>query len=132
MSSSVVLDTFAWVEYFRGTKKGKAVDQILKGGANAITPSIVLAELSDIYHRNNNRFWERDLTFIVARTVIKELSLDIAVKAGEIKNTVRKKYKTKFGLADAIILATAKQFGAVLVTGDRHFKNIGRVEYLGD
>ena len=45
----VVYDTYAWVEYFRGTKRGLLVRQLLREGG--YTPSIVLAEIARKYIR---------------------------------------------------------------------------------
>ncbi len=41
----MLLDTFAWVEFFRGTKKGIKVKKILKEN-QCFTSAISLAELS--------------------------------------------------------------------------------------
>ena len=50
------------------------------------------------YHREKWEFWEEDLQFILAKSIIYELSIDIAVNAGVTRNNVRKK-KKGFGLA---------------------------------
>jgi len=39
-----IVDTYAWVEYFRGTAKGKGIRSKIESEDN-ITPTIVLAEL---------------------------------------------------------------------------------------
>lgn len=129
MSYKYVVDTFAWVEYFRGTKKGEIVRDCIEEG-NAITPTIALAELSDAYERRGIPNWERDLAFIISKTTIMDLNQQLAVEAGKIKNEVRKKYKTQFGLADAIILATAKKTNARIVTGDKHFEKLKGIVFL--
>ena len=41
----IVFDTYAWIEYFEGTKKGEKVEEYLKNN-EIITPAIVLLELS--------------------------------------------------------------------------------------
>ena len=123
MSYKYVLDSFAWVEYFRGSKKGEVVRGCLEEG-NCITPTIVLAELSDVYGREKNRFWERDLEFIISKTTLVDLTQEIASNAGKIKNDIRKEQQPTFGLADAIVLATARKLGAKVLTGDQHFKKI--------
>jgi len=129
MSYKYVLDTFAWVEYFRGTEKGKNVRKCLEEGSCA-TPTIVMAELSDVYEREKNNYWERDLAFIIYRTTVVNLDQNIAANAGKAKNLIRKKYKTKFGLADVIVLATAQELEAKVVTGDRHFEKLSEVVFL--
>ena len=129
MSSKYVLDSFAWVEYFRGTKKGEIVQNCLEEGG-CITPTIVLAELSDVYVREENNFFERDLSFILSNTTIADLDREIAAEAGKIKNEVKRMHKANFGLADGIILATARKFHAKVVTGDQHFRKIRDIVFL--
>ena len=70
-STSVVIDTYAWIEYFRGTKKGEIVKNYLLSAENVYTPSIVLAEIVRKYIREN---YSRD---VVKRRlkVIAEISL---------------------------------------------------------
>ncbi len=41
----IVFDTYAWVEFFEGTRKGKIVNEYLEN-EEVLTPSIVLLELS--------------------------------------------------------------------------------------
>ncbi|MBN2067923.1 MAG: PIN domain-containing protein [Candidatus Diapherotrites archaeon] len=129
MSYKYVLDTFAWVEYFRGTQKGETVKKCVEEGACA-TPTIVIAELSDVYEREKNKYWERDLAFIIYKTTIVNLDQNIATKAGKMKNAIRKKHKAKFGLADAIILTTAQELEAKVVTGDTHFEKLTGIVFL--
>ncbi|MDD5163399.1 MAG: type II toxin-antitoxin system VapC family toxin [Candidatus ainarchaeum sp.] len=130
-NSKFVIDTFAWIEYFKGSQKGGKAGEIIKTG-NCITPVIVLAELSNIYSREKNSSWEKELAFIVARTTIVDITADIAIRAGKLKTEMRKNHRSKFGLIDAVILATALNASALVLTGDRHFKGLDNVEFIGD
>ena len=129
MNYKFLIDTFAWIEYFRGTKKGEIVRDCIEKG-KTFTPTIVLAELSDVYERTKVPNWERDLAFIISKTTIVDLNQQLATESGKIKNAVRKKHKTKFGLADAIILATARKMNTKVVTGDKHFEKMSDVIFL--
>lgn len=129
MTSSFLLDSFAWIEYFRGTKRGSKVQRILEN-FQCFTPTVVIAELSDKYSRENYPFLEKDLQFILENSVLLDLDIEIASDAGKMKKLVREKYKNKFGLVDAIILVSAKKVRARVVTGDEHFKPLNDVEFL--
>jgi len=124
MSFSYVIDSYAWVEYFRGTKEGAAAKAYIEGKDHS-TCSITIAELAEKYKRENKDFSE-DFHFIMSKSEIIGLSCDIALAAGEINFENKKKIKN-WGLSDAIILATAKMFNATVVTGDPHFKNLNAV-----
>lgn len=129
MTSDFLIDSFAWIEYFRGTKEGEKVKRLLEN-FRCFTHTVVIAELSDKYSRENYSFWSQDLQFISENSVLLNLDMQTASEAGKIKQLVRKKYKNKFGLVDAIILATAKKMNAKVVTGDKHFKPLENVEFL--
>ncbi len=125
-----VLDSFAWVEYFRGTEAGRVVASELEADLVG-TPRIVVAELRDKYVRERLRDWPKDLAFIKGMTDLLPEDEAIAVRAGETKNRMRAEGKKDFGLVDALIYETARATGAVLVTGDPHFRDVEGVRFLG-
>jgi len=47
----IVVDTYAWVELFIGSKKGLIVKENLGSAEEVYTPDIVLAELARKYRR---------------------------------------------------------------------------------
>ena len=122
MSYDYVIDSYAWVEYFRGSEQGTIAKEYIEN-KNCATSSITIAELSEKYKRENKDF-ERDFHFIIARTKIIELDAEIALNAGEI-NFINKKNMKNWGMSDSIILATAKLFNAKVLTGDEHFRSLG-------
>jgi predicted nucleic acid-binding protein len=58
-----------------------------------------------------------------AKSSILQLTREIALKSGKLKSALRKLSKN-ISLADSIHFQTAKDFGAVFVTGDPDFKPI--------
>ena len=129
-TSKFVLDSHAWIEYFKGSEKGEKIRAIVEGG-NSYTPILVLTEITYWYAKQNAEHKDR-IDFITTNSTIVKETVDIAVKAGMIKKLVRKKYKNNFGTIDAIILATARSLKAITITGDYHFKPLKNVEYIGD
>ncbi len=125
-----VLDSFAWVEYFRGTEAGRVVASELEADFVG-TPLIVVAELRDKYVRERLRDWPKDLAFVKAMTDLLPEDEAISVRAGETKNRMRAEGRKDFGLVDALIYETARATGAVLVTGDPHFRGVDGVRFLG-
>ena len=124
MSYDFVIDTYAWMEYFRGSGEGKITQNYIEH-EDCATSSVTIAELSEKYKRENKKF-EEDFYFIVATAKIMDLSSEIALMAGEINYENKKKIKN-WGMSDSIILATAKLLNAKVITGDEHFKNLGAV-----
>lgn len=116
-----VIDSFAWIEYFAGSKAGEFAKRYIESD-DSITPTIVIAELSEKYARLKEDFINK-LKFIILKSRTVALSEDIAILAGTI-NVDRKKQVSRWGLADSIILATARLQNASVVTGDEHFRDL--------
>jgi len=118
---AVVLDSFAWIEYFNGTTAGEKDQSFLEAG-RVLTPAIVVAELSEKHKRLNREFGPK-YDFVKARTSVVPLEEELARVAGEL-NFERKKRVKGWGMADSIVLATARLSKSVIVTGDPHFKDL--------
>jgi predicted nucleic acid-binding protein len=122
MSYEFVIDSYAWIEYFRGTPTGAKARRYIESDS-AATSAITLAELREKYLREEWSFFEADLNFITTRTSQIPIDRPVALLAGEI-NHARKKISKDWGMADSIILATARAASAKIVTGDPHFKGL--------
>ena len=124
MSYEYVIDSYAWVEYFRGSDEGLIAKDHIEG-ENCATASVTIAELSEKYRRENKEFKD-DITFIISKTKILNLNTEIALRAGEINFENKRKIKN-WGMSDSIILATAQFLNARVITGDEHFRDLGAV-----
>lgn len=122
MSYEYVIDSFAWVEYFRGTEAGGKVRRYVEGD-RAATSTVTLAELREKYLRERWTSLEEDVAFIAGRTLLAPVDRQIALLAGELNHT-RKKTVRDWGMVDSIILATARAASAEVVTGDTHFHGL--------
>lgn len=127
--TALVIDSFAWVEYFRGTRLGRQVDRFV-ASQRCATPTIVLAELADKYAREGIPSLRLDLDEVESRTVLVPLDRPIAEEAGRVKAEARRK-TPDFPLSDGIVSATAKSLGADVLTGDPHFRGMRGVVFLG-
>ena len=124
MSYEFIIDSYAWVEYFKGSKQGEMAREFIENKTSA-TSVITIAELSEKYEREGKIF-EEDFNFIISQTKIIQLNTDIALLAGKINNENKKKIKN-WGMADAIILSSAKINKGKVVTGDEHFRTFDSV-----
>ncbi len=117
----MLLDSFAWVEYFMGTKKGEKVKRLVDDNIQLYTSPIVIAEIYSKSLRTDKNAEERK-DFIIKRCAIITLDENISVDAAKIH--AENKVKTPdFGLADAFILASARSRKMMVLTEDPHFKN---------
>ncbi len=114
------LDSFAWMEYFMGTHKGEKVKRFVDDDLQLYTSPIVIAEIYSKSLRTDGKAEERK-DFILKRCAVVLPNENIAVEAAKIH--AENKVKTPdFGLADAIILASARSRKIKVLTGDPHFK----------
>lgn len=127
---TVLVDSWAWIEYFKGSTAGEKVKGIIEGSQEKIiVSSINIAEvynsfLRDYSHPDNERYAEASRKAIKQRSYVYEVDEEIAVDSARIK------HEKKWGLGDSIIYATAKREGAKVLTGDPHFKSLNDVIFL--
>ena len=122
MTSEYVIDSYGWIEYFRGTESGKKIRPYVEG-ESAATSVLTLAELREKYLREKWSTFSEDAAYITSRTSLTQVDREIAILAGEI-NHRQKAERKGWGMADSLILATARVLSAKVVTGDRHFEGL--------
>ncbi|MBI2346054.1 MAG: PIN domain-containing protein [Deltaproteobacteria bacterium] len=127
-SADCVVDTFAWVEYFSGSRLGNLAAGYLNSG-RTLTPTIVMAELAAKYARERNPRWNPEYRFVLAKSMLVEFTLDIALGSGRVREQMRAA-NPGAGLVDAIIYETARAHGVPVLTGDPHFKGMPHVVFL--
>lgn len=123
----ILFDTSAWIEYFTGSKMGEIVSSHIEND-EVITSVISLLELS--YKADREKWNIKDyLNFIKIKSQIIGIKESSIIDFGRTYNQARKKEKS-FGFADAIILLTAKDEGAGILTKDNHFRDFENVIML--
>ena len=124
---TVLVDSWAWVEYWSGGSHADQVALHIEGKEDAIVSTI---NLTEIYHwvllHYDEKTAEEKVITIRKRCFIMPVEEEIAIEAAKIK------HKTKVALADSIILATAKKAKAKILTGDPDFRSLKNVLYIGD
>jgi len=120
-----VIDSYAWLEYFMGTEAGRRVKEIIDSEADEkLTPSICLAETyAKILKTEDEDKAELRREFIKSRSALIPLDEDLAVAAAKTDIAMKKKVQG-WGLADSIVLSTARDRNGKVVTGDSHFRGL--------
>ena len=91
---------------------------------NSITPTIVIYE---VYKKLKNTKGEQNALEAYAqitRTKIIELTAKLSLEAAEISQS------TSLGMADSIVLATARSCNAQIITSDLHLKDIKETKFI--
>ncbi len=122
-----LLDTWVWIEYFKGSKEGARVKSIMEK-STVYTSAISLAEISKWVCQNNG-----DLDFAVKQiktnSIIIDLEEIVLLEAGKNYVEVRK-IKNAMGLIDIIIYTCADIHSLTVVTGDPDFEGLPNVEMI--
>lgn len=127
---TVLIDSWAWIEYFKGSAAGEEVKELLENSQDKVIVSAVnIAEVYNSFLRDhsppdNKRYAEASRKAIKQRSYVYEVDEEIAVDSAKIK------HEKKWGLGDSIIYATAKREGAKVLTGDPHFRGLKDVIFL--
>ncbi len=120
--SKHVLDSWAWVEYLRGSERGKKVRHEIEESSELFTHLITIAELTSKLKREG-----MDTT--IAWRAVTSVSRVIVPDAMDSKNVglLHAEIKAKrpnFSLADAFVLHGARKLKATVLTGDRDFEGL--------
>ena len=122
----ILIDSYGWIEYFaEGPLADTYATFIERANAeNTITPTIVVYE---VYKKIKSTKGEQNALEAyaqISRTEIIELTKSLSLEAADISLT------TNLGMADSIIVATAKTHKAQILTSDEHLKNIKEVKFI--
>lgn len=123
---TVLIDSWVWVEYFKGSEYGKDAKKYIEGNEKAIISTINIAEV----YRWILRFYDEKVAE-EKRGVMKERCFVIPVDGDIAVTSAKIKHNEKMGLSDAIIYATAKKENAILLTGDSDFEGKEDVIFIG-
>jgi predicted nucleic acid-binding protein len=111
-----VLDTSAWVALFNDEPAAAALPAA-QGEGRTVTTPIVLAEVAALEALGRLRGASL-VDDVERRARLEPLTREDAIEGARTYARLRKAGRTKVGLADALIYATARRVGATLITLD--------------
>jgi predicted nucleic acid-binding protein len=119
-----VVDSSGWLEYLADGPCADFFANSILATADLLVPTLSLYE---VFKRVLKQRGEDDALQAVAlmqQGTIVELSASLALSAARIS------VNDKIPMADSIILATARAYGATLWSQDSDFENIAEVRYI--
>jgi predicted nucleic acid-binding protein len=119
----IAFDSYAWLEFFAGSEKGKIVARYIESKEEILTPAVCLAEIKRRYLKDKKDYIKR-IQFISARSKIIQIDSKIALLSADLSDNF------KLYMIDALVYACALITKSKLLTGDQHFKNLENVEML--
>ena len=114
-----------------GTEKGEKAKAIIDAGEHEkLTPTICLAEVyAKVLKLEGDAGAEERKQFMKTGSALVILSESIAVQAAKLDVSLKRRIEG-WGLADSIVLATARSTGSKVLTGDMHFETLESVELI--
>jgi predicted nucleic acid-binding protein len=119
-----LVDTSAWIEWLIGSSVGMALIAELPGRTEWLVPTIVQLELAKWLTREIGEDKADQVIAFAQTCIVADLDTAIALSAADLcarQNLAR---------ADAIVYATARAYGADLLTCDRHFEGLPDVRFV--
>jgi predicted nucleic acid-binding protein len=124
---TVLIDSWAWIEYFKGGKHSREAMKYIESDDEAAVSTINILEVyvwvAKFY---SERVAAEKIGVVEKRCYVIPVEKEIAVSAARLK------LKHRLGIADSVILATARHLNGKLVTGDSDFKKIEGVVFVGE
>jgi predicted nucleic acid-binding protein len=113
-----VIDTSAWIEWLVEGPLRKRLAKEIPDRSQCVVPTIVQLELAKWLTREAGEEQADLMLAFTQKCVVAPLDTRIALLAADLHR------QHKLATADAIVYATAREFGAELLTCDTHFENL--------
>lgn len=119
-----IVDSSGWLAYFTDEPHAERFEKLVTDPDSLITPTIILYEVFKVVLRESGENEALQTIAAMKKGKVVDLTVTIALAASKLS------LEFELPMADSIILATAKQFDAVIWTLDSNFKNIKGVKYF--
>jgi predicted nucleic acid-binding protein len=119
-----LIDSSAWLEYFAGGPQAQLVSSAIERIEQVLVPTIVITEVTRRVLRQRDEDAALQAAAALRQGHVAPLDDTIAVNAAHYG------VELKLPLADSIILATAREFGATIWTFDADFAEVPGVRYF--
>lgn len=119
-----LVDTCGWIEWLTDGRLAFLFEPYLRHSEELIVPTLVQYELYKWVCRERNATFALEVVGMTEEGLVVPLDTKTALYAADVS----KEYK--LAMADAIVYATSKSQNVMLVTSDKHFKNIPHVKYF--
>jgi predicted nucleic acid-binding protein len=120
----IVVDSSGWLEFLTDGPLAEKFATRLRQPAQVITPTIIVYEVYKHARRLRGEGAALDAVAAMQKTRLVPLTEDLALVAADVS------LEYKLAMADSIVLATARQYNAELITSDTGFRGVPGVVYV--
>jgi toxin FitB len=118
-----VVDASAWLEYFANGSNASFFAPAIERTEQLLVPSLVLYEVFKRVLQQRDEGHALQAVAVMQQGTVVELDARLGLLAARIS------VEHKLPMADSVILATARAFGATVWTQDEDFKGLPAVQF---
>ena len=119
-----LVDSSGWLEFFADGPNAIFFSTPLKNVDELVVPTISIYEVFKSVVRQRDESAGLQVVALMKQGRVIDLTINISMIAAKLS------LKHKIPMADSIILATARQYQAIVWTQDADFKGLNNVEYI--
>ena len=119
-----VVDSSGWLEYFAGGANADFFAPAIEDLPHLVVPSLSMFEIFKRILQQRGEGPALQAVAVMQQGQVVNLDSSLALSAARLS------FQQHLPLADSVILATARAFGAILWTQDSDFKDLEGVEYI--
>ena len=126
-TSRIVVDSWAWIEYFGGSAAGRVVERAISK-SEVWTSAVSIAEIVSKYRRTQMDEGP-PIRALLSISRVSNPDEEDAQEAGRFHAETRL-VSPNFGLADSFVLQLARKLGCKVLTGDIDFRKLKEAEFI--
>ena len=119
-----IVDSSCWLEYLMDTEIGVHVALVIENPSELVVPTITLYEVYKKLLAEKGEVYALDVASYMQTGIVVELNAGLSLSAAQVSR------EFKLPMADSIIYATSLHYSALLLTCDKHFKDIPDIRYF--
>ena len=119
-----IVDSSGWLAYFADEPNAKHFLIPLNDFGALVVPTVTIYEVIKVILRESCENDALQAFTAMQKGTVVDLNASLAIAASKLS------LEHNLPMADSIILATAREFNAILWTQDSDFKNISNVKYF--
>jgi toxin FitB len=119
-----IVDSSGWLAYFADEPNAKHFLTPLNDSASLVVPTVTIYEVFKVVLRESGENDALQAAAAMQKGTVVALTVPLAIAASKLS------IEHTLPMADSLILATAREFNAILWTQDSDLKDINNVKYF--
>ena len=119
-----IVDSSGWLAYFTDEPNAKHFLAPLSDSALLVVPTVTIYEVFTVMLREVGENEALQAVVAMQKGTVVDLNATLAIAASKLS------LEHNLPMADSVILATAREFNAIIWTQDADFRNMSNVKYF--